>query len=535
VRVDWEQAILGLIGIVLLAWGVISPVLVPYLIGSVLVALAVLWVLVQHRPHDQQHPGNIRPLARVLIPIAVFAVVLSAPLGLRALQSSSDVLWRSELPPGQATRAGEHLYLDSITGPLDLHDGSATGRTAGDTVMFHDGSAASVTGADMDRDSEPTVSYFDAAGEEQWQTTITAEDWETVRVHAERQGHVVISRCGYDEPDQLAQSCRITGLDTSGEEAWHEKTHIVDHTVSFNSVDNAVNGGMSLPPTAPVLKFPQESKSGGYHVSILDPVSGETVATVAAGAHDAEGVGTLTEFRVFGSQLLAVGVDEAGCFAEAYDLAEGGRLWHTADFCPQKTRGAQPHFLRPEIPDSQYAYVWEDRGRSDDALVRDSGPPSLFSVSLTDGSVHRVDLAQIGDPETRVDAADLFLSLDVWSTATAGELLLSWDGTDIAASDAADGRQRWQVEIPGSKIRAFDAAHGTLAVVTESPGHNPYVPWPGDARGEPVRVTVVDAEDGEIISSTLFPDGAEQVTVAAPGQVLVQELPAGQAALVGRS
>src|SRR5699024_12498902 len=62
-------------------------------------------------------------------------------------------------------------------------------------------------------------------------------------------------------------------------------------------------------------------------------------------------------------------------------------------------------------------------------------------------------------------------------------------------SDAADGRQRWQVEIPGSKIRAFDAAHGTLAVVTESPGHNPYVPWPGDARGEPVRVTVVDAED----------------------------------------
>src|SRR5699024_8346550 len=382
----------------------------------------------------------------------------------------------------------------------------------------------------------PTVTYLDAAGEEQWQTTITAEDWETVRVHAERQGHVVISRCGFDEPDQLAQSCRITGLDTSGEETWHEKTHLFEHAVGFNSVDHAVNGGMTLPPTAPLEKYDPESKAGDLHVSILDPVSGDTVATVAAGARSAEGVSTLTEFRVVGSQLLATGVDEQGCFAEAYDLAEGGRLWHTADFCPpQKTRGAQPHILRPDRPDAPYAYIWERRGRSDDALTRDSGPPSLFSVSLTDGSVHEFQPGDIGDSHTNFAESGLGVQLNTLFTSTAGELLLSWDGTDISARDAADGRQRWQVEIPGSKIRASDAAHDTLAVVTESPGHNPYVPWPGDARGEPVRVTVVDAQDGEIISSTLFPDGAEQVTVAAPGRVLVQELPHGQAALVGRS
>src|SRR5699024_1468019 len=323
--------------------------------------------------------------------------------------------------------------------------------------------------------------------------------------------------------------------DSAGEEAWHEEAQVLDHTVSFNSVEHAVSGGMTLPPTAPVLKFPQGTDSGDYQLSMLDPVSGETVATVAAGAHSAEGVATVTEFRVFGSRLLAVGLDEAGCFAEAYDLAEGGRLWHTADFCPHKTRRAPPHILRPDRPDAPYAYVWQRHGRSDHQRASDSDPPSLFSVRLTDGSVREFDPDEIGDSHTNFVESDLGVQLDALFTSTAGELLLSWDGTDIAATDAADGRQRWQAQIPGSKIRAFDAAHGTLTVVTESPGHNPYVPWPGDARGEPVRVTVVDAEDGDIISSTLFPDGAEQVTVAARGQVLVQQLPAGRAALVGHS
>lgn len=540
-RIRVEEAVVGLIGIGLVTWAIITPRMIPYLIGCALLAVIVNPVFLPRDKSRQATSGTASGtprrrrmrIVRVLSPIVVFVILAGAPMGVRLLQGSPGVLWRAELPVGHTIAVAEQLYLDSTIGPLDLEDGAVRGPTEGDTVVFHDGSAATVTNGYADSTGTPVVAYFDDSGERVWESAVDAEDWATVRVHAQRDGYVVVSSCGYEESRQDSLSCRFTGMDPSGAQAWQRDADVLDKSVTLASAVHGQDNGTTLPSALPLVEYPADSQSGQYGLALIDPVSGESLTQVAAGTTNTEDTSVLTEFRVVGQQLLASGQDEEGCFVESYDLQDGQRQWHTGGFCPESMSASVPEILAPDRPDATYAYLWQHAGTAQLDRIDPADRRLLFSVDLADGAVREVDPDEVGGSETPIAEADLVDLLPVLSTSTAGDLVLGWDGTDVTATGAGDGQQRWQTSVPGQTVRDTDAAHGTLAIVTDAPGHNPYVPLPGQATGEPARVSVVAAGSGEVLSTTLFPDGVRQVTVATSQQVLVQELPPGRATLIG--
>src|SRR5699024_5541888 len=125
-----------------------------------------------------------------------------------------------------------------------------------------------------------------------------------------------------------------------------------------------------------------------------------------------------------------------------------------------------------------------------------------------------------------------------WSIedAVAGELVFRWNGPTITASVPGEARPRWQLELPGTAVRNVVGDDSTVAVVSydRDPGHNPLQPPPPEdtAPGRwPAHVTVIDADSGEVISSTRFDAGVRDVVVPGPGRAYVQAR--GESVLVG--
>src|SRR5699024_6041767 len=382
--------------------------------------------------------------------------------------------WRNKGPQGNTVSV------------VDTDDGSIAWGAPGEVYLTHDGGILSV--------HEDVVSRYDADGTHRWESTIPKNEHETLRVLAERDGHAVIAACGRKGNDRDGDLyCDLSGLDPDGQVTWKrtvEGPGTESSLLQFGEVEAEKYRGPV--PAASLV-------SADDNPVVIAPATGDDVGSRPESARPSE-----QEIAMYGDRVLVATSTQESCRLAGYSLTDGSRIWHTDLSCNPGT------VLNPAWPnlntDHGFLTAYERKGAE-----------RLLTVDMSDGTVRELSLAELGIVGTEV--ADAY---DELRTATAGDLHLTWNGPELTASTLTDGEERWQVAVPGQKVERVTAGAETVVIVTAAgSGHNPFLPT--DPDDPPEYVTVLQADTGEILSTTLFPRATGRAVVPAPGQVYIQD------------
>src|SRR5699024_8306745 len=137
-----------------------------------------------------------------------------------------------------------------------------------------------------------------------------------------------------------------------------------------------------------------------------------------------------------------------------------------------------------------------------------------------EGDDRPVAVVDLADGQTTALGHNSHPDSSTWLWPLHGQqpLRLTWSTQEIAAYAPQKEQQLWGEEVHGEDILHVTAAGSTVAVVSRNgSGHNPYVGGHGE------WVTLLDAADGSVISTTLFPDGGVAVSVVDDGAAVVQQ------------
>ncbi|WP_168211591.1 PQQ-binding-like beta-propeller repeat protein [Ruania zhangjianzhongii] len=482
---------IGLVaGLGLAAWAVVEPQLTRYIVGVVLLAASVAALLYRWRRQrvERTEPGGgarwrFRLSAGGLsaaVAVLLAGVALAVPYLDHRSETEDGVIWRADRFGGQvAVAAGTAFVTDrpdgEVTGAVDLDDGSLEWSIPDGRWLTQEGD---VIAADADG-----LRYYSSAGEQLWEFDVDGGQEAIDAVLAAREGHIAFASCGSQDE---RRSCHLVGIDPSGQMTWERE---LDVAGTFLGNFRAWEGEL-LPEVVTVA--PLEPEVG----LMIDPESGEPMG-------DFPRTGTLRHYG-FGEVLVVASPPDTDCRLHGYRISDGEQLWSVDDLCPgeEHLEPVPPRWAGTE----NVMYV---------EVVGDDQAESVLAVSTADGTVQELPARDVG----RVTSQGLNIE-----DASAGDLLFRWRTTNVTAAHASTLEQRWQVEVPGLRVRTVGGDRETVTIVSDAAAseHNPWVPpLPDDTdRGMleyPTYVTVVDAETGEILSTTLVPEGVSDVQ-ALPGQ-----------------
>lgn len=489
-------------GIALVVWGVLTPTPFPYLLGLLLTAVAVAlllrqWLQLRWKQTHSGYPSRQRrrrtAMLAGLVGLCLIVVGAGGPWAARHHVVDSGMKWQADHPHGSLVPVGENVHVvgwpnwgsdENTVSVVDTRDGSIVWGAPGKVYLTHDGGILSLT--------EDVVSRYDEDGNRRWESTIPVGEHETLRVLAERDGHAILATCGSDnegQPDEL--SCLLSGVDPSGNVTWQRTLDgpgIELSLIYFSEVDAKKHLG----PVPAAAVFYDDATP-----IMIDPATGDNIGSIPEREAASQLVGEL-----YGDRLLVATNTEEDCRLAGYSLEDGSRIWRTDLSCSTSLGLFQVGRI------TGYAFVTAYERESEDRF---------FTVDMADGTARELSLSEFGGDD--IDVTDD--GRQQVSTATAGNLQLTWNGPEVTASLLTNGEERWQVTVPGDKVEHVTGDASTVVIVTEAgSGHNPFLP--PDPDDPPEHVTIVQADTGEILSSTLFPHGTRRLVVTAPGQVYVQ-------------
>jgi len=497
-------AVMTLLGAGLITWSLLRPAPVPYVIGVLLLFVALGQVLLTARRRQGQRG---RRLLAAGVSLAVCAALLAAPGVARHRAATSDVLWRTQIPAGAVVSVGQHLYVspggeaaeegDIPLQVLDPATGTVQWEGPGQADVATDGSVVHV--------ADQHVTYIHPDGDVVWEAEVSFPGPQWVRVEAADAGHVVVKGCELTDYDDL--DCTYRGLDRDGEEVWDRDFSIVSRDEQPWH-PGAYYSGDALPERAFVVQ------QADGPLLVIDTSTGETVQELPQPSGRWQG-----QLR---QDVLLTSVDSAGsCTLRADRLGAAGPLWQTT-LC-QDPDGTV--FL-PEPVDTGGEQAFALTDTADD----DRG---LRTINLESGQVRTVQSDEVGGPDE--GSIDLYYSgthlTSLLGRYAVDDQLLHFSGEQVVSTDAADAAELWKRTVPGGQIRAVVSGHHTVAVLSDAEGSNPYVPAGGDPAGRPARLSLLEASTGEVVASSLFPGGVDytevlseprpEIDVIAQHQVLV--------------
>lgn len=487
------MSMIGLVGgLGMIAWSVAEPQPVRYIVGVVLVAVSVALLLSrwQRRRAVRAESGTGWRFRLRAAGVSTAAAVLLAAAGIavpyldQRSETEEGVIWRADPVSGRLIVVdGTVLRVDrmegQVSGAVDLDDGSLGWSVPDGRWLTIEGEAIAA-GADGLR-------YYSSAGEQRWEFAVEGGGEQVDAVHAATEGHVVFAECDASDDG----TCHFVGIDPTGAQAWERDIEISEAFLS----DQRSWRGETLPEVAVVAQRETEQ------AVMIDPVSGADLGTFArTGA---------ARHATYGEVLVAASERGTDCQLDGYRIDDGEHLWTIDEVC------GEGEYVYP-LPAS-----WAGTGSVMYAVVEEDVQwQALLAISLADGVVEELPEHSLGSMSSH--------SLNL-RNFSAGDLVFRWSTRDVTAAQAPTLEQRWQVEVPGLRVRTVVGDSGTVAIVSDAahPEHNPLVPPLPDASERhsfeyPTYVTLVDAVSGEVISATLVPEGVHNVLTLPGHRALLQ-------------
>lgn len=478
-------------GLGMAAWAVVEPQPAKYIVGVVLVAAGLAIQLYRAQCRRAERAQGVRRTGWRLrlragglggaVAVLLAVVLIGAPHLAHRAETDSAVIWTADRIRGQLMVVDGTVYaaeaIDETLGSVDVDDGSLAWELSGGTWLPQDGGVIAVDSDELSR--------YTAEGDLKWQLDLPGGQDEFDGVFAARDGYVVYASCDSEErPD-----CHLVGIDPSGQEAWQRELD----TAHLERWDFLASEGEVLPT---VVTVPQAERG-----LLIDPESGEVL-----GGFPMEHV---REQHVYGDVLVTGGGSGSECRLDGYRITDGEHLWRADELCSSE----------------EYVYPLPPHRAGTDALAyavveASTEPQALLAMDVADGTVQEVPSRDFG-------ASASERPLDVWDFS-AGGLVFRSSTVDVTASEALTLQRRWQLESPGVRVRSVTGDSETAVIISAARAaeHNPMVaPLADESERDflqhPAYVTVVDADSGEIISTTLVPEGVSDVRALPGHRVLV--------------
>lgn len=499
----------GVLGIALVVWSVIVPRSVPFVVGALLIAVAIGLGVSGAR-------GRLSHVA-VVGGAALAAIMIAVPLGIRTSVASEGVLWRTDeidassivtVIDGAIYSVGWSESTQATVRRFDASDGSVEqtwSHSATRPAYLTDDGGVVFLSADTRRspDEVPAViTAFDANGEQRWSTSFPVPEDHSAFVVAAREGHVLVSVCAAAETDgdqeaDASASCQLSSVTPNGETAWQSDWA---HTEQQPFRWETLSGGV-LPQSTVV------SDAEGSLV-MLSPTQHEPLRTLEPDDVGAGGP------MFYDGQLIAMSRSGSSCDVTAYSLHDGAETWTSTIDCPEEL--GEP-------------VMWSASG--------DGGPVYLGFGNFADLAVWALD-GQTGESrEIPLDELanrrfpGSLVSLRGAVETTAGAFLLRLDGRQLAVRPWTGGDALVETEVAGPTVLPATAGTQTLALVSYPSAeslpfwisHNPFIPrLDRDSRTRPYSVvTVIDMNGDHRELTSLFVGEKTKVRVVSPGRVLV--------------
>lgn len=477
-------SVIGVVtGLGLIGWAIAQPMPGVYIGGVILASGSAGLLLYRWQRRRSGEPGTGRRLRAsgwsAAVAVLLAAVLIGVPYLARRAETQEGVIWSADGLSGELVTVGGTAYVTDrlnreVRGAVDLDDGSLAWSVPSGRWLTQEGSVIAL-------DSGALRSYS-PGGEQQWQFDVDGGSEGVDTVYAARDGYVVFASCSLDGPE-----CRFVGIDPSGQQAW---TRDLDVTGEFLGDWD----GELLPGVVTVAA--SRSERG----QMIDPATGDVLGEFP--------MDHVREQFVYGDVLVTGGGRGSQCRLDGYRVTDGEHLWQVDGICSTE----------------QYVYPLPPRWAGSDALlyavVEEDQPQSLLAVSVADGETQELPARDVGGSTS---ARPLEIA-----SASAGELVLRWRTVTVTAAEAPSLAQRWQVEVPGLRVRQAVGDGETVAILSDAPrsGHNPMVPALADEDERhmfeyPTYVTVVDGRSGEVLSTTLVPQGVHRIQTLPDHRVLL--------------
>lgn len=492
------------VGVALMAWGFYSAVPIPYLLGLFLTAVisaALLHHLLQARwtrkkPGDP--PRRYRRRTAILgglVALCLIIIGVGGPWVARLQVVEPNVRWRADVPHGHLIDFNENVYVvdrmysgadENSVHVVDTRDGTVRWGAPGKVYITHDGGILSV--------DDDLVSQYDSDGQREWERTIPLDEHETLRVLAENDGHAVLATCGSDDgANEETFYCQFTGVDAHGDVAWKQEKNggeVKRSLTKFSEFETEKWLG-PLPSTAVLYN--------DTDLVMLDPATGEELGSIQQ-----QGDAIEEDAEIYGEHLVYATSTNQGCHIAGYSMKDGNRLWRSELKCG----GESGLDLFQVDQNTSHAFL---------NVFENDGADRLFSVETSAGAIEELPLEEIGG--NNADLGDARLALN---KETTDNLRLSWNGASVTAFSLTDGNERWNLTVPGEKVKYVTSGNETIVFVTVAEkSHNPFIPSDPDYPAN--QVTVVDEVTGAVLSSSLFPQGTGWATIPARGIVYIQD------------
>ena len=485
-------SMIGLVaGLGMMVWSVAEPQPGRYIAGVLLMAVSVALLVGrwQRRRAIRAGKGTGWRLWLRVVGVSTAAAVLLAATSIavpyldRWSATQEGVIWRAETISDQLVAVDGTVFRThregAVLGAVDLDDGSLMWSVPDGRWLTAEGEVIAA-GADGLRS-------YTSAGEQRWEFAVDGGGEQVDAVYAATEGHIVFAECSGSDDG----SCRFVGIDPTGEQVWERDIEISGAFLR----DQWGWRGEVLPEVAVVAQRETEE------AVMIDPVTGADLGTFARTG--------LARHETYGEVLVATHGRGSDCQIDGYRIDDGEHLWSIDGVCGDEDVVYPLRASWAGTDSLMYAVVEEDVQTQ-----------TLLAISLADGVVEELPERSLGSTSSQ--------PLDI-ENFSAGDLVFQWSTRDVTAAQAPTLEQRWQVQVPGLRVRTAVGDSETVAIVSdaEHPEHNPLLPPLPDvserlSTAYPTHVTLVDAVSGEVISTTLVPEGVHNI-LTLPGHRALME------------